>query len=153
MGGDVIETCEHGTFQSLGRTRITQLTKRKAPELKGKIAPLWKNKSPTTQPDLVYDVVLQRDLPLKTGDGVTSLTRIGAGTAIRRCSFHACGRVLVKSPNSVVEACRGGPDLRHGFCPCGKQQADVTTCRKSTPAIPSFARALLSLERLPPSAL
>jgi hypothetical protein len=106
MAGDKIETCEHGTFQSLGQTRITQLTKRKAPELKGKIAPLWKSKSPTTQPDLVYDVVLQHDLPLKTGDGVTSLTRIGAGTAIRRCSFHACGRVLVKSPNSVVEACQ-----------------------------------------------
>jgi hypothetical protein len=106
MTGDEIETCEHGTFRSLGRTKIMQLTKRKAPELKGKIAPLWKNKSPTTQPDLVYDVVLQHDLLLKTGDGLTSLTRIGAGTAIRRCSFHACGRVLVKSPNSVVEECQ-----------------------------------------------
>jgi hypothetical protein len=104
--GDEIETCEHQTLRSLGRTRITQFTKRKAPELKGKIAPLWKNKSPTTQPDLVYDVVLQHDLPLKTGDGVTSLSRIGSGTAIRRCSFHACGRVLVKSTNSVVEACQ-----------------------------------------------
>src|SRR6516164_7938882 len=106
MAGDEIETCEHGTFRSLGRTRITQLTKRKAPELKAKIAPLWKNKSPSTQPDLVYDVVLQHDLPLKTGDAVTSLSRIGAGTAIRGCSFHACGRVLVKSPNSIVEACQ-----------------------------------------------
>jgi hypothetical protein len=106
MTGDEIETCEHGTFRSLGRTRITQLTKRKAPELKGKIAPLWKSKSPSTQPDLVYDVVLEHDLPLKTGDAVTSLSRIGAGTAIRRCSFHACGRVLVKSPSSVVEACQ-----------------------------------------------
>jgi hypothetical protein len=106
IAGDEIETCEHGTFRSLGRTRITQLTKRKAPELKDKITPLWKNKSPTTQPDLVYDVVLQHDLPLKTGDGITSLSRIGAGTAIRRCSFHACGRVLVKSTNSVVEACQ-----------------------------------------------
>jgi hypothetical protein len=106
MAGDEIETCELGTFRSLGRTRITQLTKRKAPELKGKIAPLWKNKSPSTQPDLVYDVVLEHDLPLKTGDAVTSLSRIGAGTAIRRCSFHACGRVLVKSPSSAVEACQ-----------------------------------------------
>jgi hypothetical protein len=106
MAGDEIETCERATFRSLGRTRITQLTKRKAPELKGKIAPLWKNKSPSTHPDLVYDVVLQHDLPLKTGDAVTSLSRIGAGTAIRRCSFHACGRVLVKSPNSVVESCQ-----------------------------------------------
>jgi hypothetical protein len=106
MAGDEIETCERQTFRSLGRTRITQLTKRKAPELKGKIAPLWKNKSPTTQPDLVYDVVLQHDLPLQTGDAITSLTRIGAGTAVRRCSFHACGRVLVKSPNGVVEACQ-----------------------------------------------
>src|SRR5262249_24823225 len=25
---------------------------------------------------------------------------------------------------------RGGPDLRHGLCPCGKQQADVTTRTK-----------------------
>jgi hypothetical protein len=106
MAGDEIETCEHQTFRSLGRTRITQLTKRKAPELKGKIAPLWKNKSPTTQPDLVYDVVLQHDLPLKPGDGVTSLTRSGSGAAIRRCSFHACGRVLVKCPNAIVEACQ-----------------------------------------------
>jgi hypothetical protein len=54
---------------------------------------------------LVYDVVLQHDLPLKIGDAVTSWSRIGAGTAIRRSSFHACGRVLVKSPNSV-EACQ-----------------------------------------------
>src|SRR5258708_35451584 len=106
MAGDEVETCEDGTFRWVGRTRITQLTKRKAPELNGKIAPLWKNKSPSTQPDLVYDVVLQYDLPLKTGDAVTSWSRIGAGTAIRRCSFHACGRVLVKSPNSVVEACQ-----------------------------------------------
>jgi hypothetical protein len=106
MAEDEIETCERGTFRSLGQTRITQLTKRKAPELKGKIAPLWKSKSPSTQPDLVYDVVLQHDLPLKTGDAVTSLSRIGHGTAIRRCSFHACGRVLVKSPSSVVEACQ-----------------------------------------------
>ncbi len=106
LAGDEIETCEHQTFRSLGRTRITQLTKRKAPELKGKITPLWKDKSPPTQPDLVYDVVLQHDLPLKTGDGITSLTRIGSGTAIRRCSFHACGRVLVKSPNTVVESCQ-----------------------------------------------
>jgi len=106
IAGDEIETCEHGTFRSLGRTRITQLTKRKAPELKDKITPLWKNKSPTTQPDLVYDVVLQQDLPLKVGDAVTSLSRIGAGTAIRRCSFHACGHVVVKAPNTVVEDCQ-----------------------------------------------
>jgi hypothetical protein len=104
MVGDEIETCEHGTFRSLGRTRIMQLTKRKAPELKGAITPLWKNKSPPTQPDLVYDVVLAVDLPLKSGDAVTSLSRIGAGTAIRRCSFHACGRVLVKSPSSIIDA-------------------------------------------------
>jgi parallel beta-helix repeat protein len=83
-----------------------QLTKRKAPELKGRIAQLWKNKSPTTQPELVYDVVLQHDLPLKIADSVTSLSRIGASTTIRRCSFHGCGHVVVKSPNSVVEDCR-----------------------------------------------
>jgi hypothetical protein len=104
--GDEIETCEQGTFRSLGRTKIAALTKRHAPELKAKIAQIWKNKSPTTQPDLVYDVELEQDLPLKIADSLTSLTRIGAGTAVRRSSFHACGRVLVKSPNSVVEDCQ-----------------------------------------------
>jgi hypothetical protein len=103
MAGDVIETCENGTFRSLGRTKIVALTKRKVPELKAKIAQVWKNRSPTTQPDLVYDIELQQDLPLKIADAVTSVSRIGAGTAIRRCSFHACGHVVVKSPNSVVE--------------------------------------------------
>jgi parallel beta-helix repeat protein len=104
--GDEIESCDHATFRSLGRTKIEQFSKRHAPELKGKIAPLWKNKSSTTQPDLIYDVVLQQDLPLKVGDSITSLSRIGAGTAIRRCSFHACGRVLLKAPNAVVEDCQ-----------------------------------------------
>jgi parallel beta-helix repeat protein len=104
--GDEIESCDHASFRSLGRTKIEQFTKRHAPELKGKIAPIWKNKSPTTQPDLIYDVVLQQDLPLKVGDSVTSLSRIGAGTAIRRCTFHACGRVLVKAPNALVEDCQ-----------------------------------------------
>jgi parallel beta-helix repeat protein len=104
--GDEIESCDHQTFRSLGRTRITQLTKRHAPELKAKIAALWKNRSPTTQPDLIYEVVLQQDLPLKAGDAVTSLSRIGAGTTIRRSSFHACGRVLMKAPNTTVEECQ-----------------------------------------------
>jgi hypothetical protein len=104
--GDTIESCEGGTSRSLGRTKIIQLAKRKAPELKAKIAQIWKNKSPTTQPDLVYDLELQDDLPLKIGDAATSLSRIGAGTAVRRCSFHACGHVVVKSPNSVVEECQ-----------------------------------------------
>jgi hypothetical protein len=104
--GDEIESCDHATFRSLGRTKIEQFARRHAPELKGKIAPIWKNKSPTTQPDLIYDVVLAQDLPLKAGDAVTSLSRIGAGTAIRRCSFHACGHVVVKAPNTVVEDCQ-----------------------------------------------
>ena len=104
--GDEIESCDHTTFRSLGRSRIEQFTKRHAPELRSKIAPIWKNRSPTTQPDLIYDVVLQHDLPLKVGDAVTSLSRIGAGTAIRRCSFHACGHVVVKAPNTVVEDCQ-----------------------------------------------
>ncbi len=56
MAGDTIETCDNGTFRSLRRTKIVQLTKRKAPELKAKIAQIWKNTSPTTQPDLVYDI-------------------------------------------------------------------------------------------------
>jgi hypothetical protein len=76
---------------ALGRTKIVELTKRKAPELKAKIAPIWKNKSPTTQPELIYDIELQEELPLKIADAVTS-----------RCSFHACGHVVVKSPNSVA---------------------------------------------------
>jgi Right handed beta helix region len=116
--GDDIESCEQKTFRSLGRTKIVQFSKRHAPELKGKIAPLWKNKSPTTVPDLIYEVVLQQDLPLRVGDAVTSLSRIGTGTTIRRSSFHACGRVLVKSPNSSVEDCRftysTGPALQGG---------------------------------------
>jgi hypothetical protein len=56
VAGDEIETCEHGTFRSLGRASIEVLTKRDASELKRKIP--RGNKSPTTQPDLVYDVVL-----------------------------------------------------------------------------------------------
>jgi Right handed beta helix region len=104
--GDEIESCDHATFRSLGRTRIAQFSKRQAPELKAKIAPLWKNKSPSTQPDLIYDVVLQQDLPLKVADAVTSLSRIGAGTTIRRCSFHACGHVVLKAPNTMVEDCQ-----------------------------------------------
>jgi len=104
--GDEIESCDHQTFRSLGRTKIAQFSKRHAPELKAKIAALWKNKSPTTQPDLIYEIVLQQDLPLKVGDAVTSLSRIGAGTTIRRSSFHACGRVLMKAPNTTVEDCQ-----------------------------------------------
>jgi hypothetical protein len=104
--GDEIDSCDQKTFRSLGRTKVTQLTKRHAPELKAKIAALWKNRSATTQPDLVYDVTLQQDLPLKVADGVTSLSRIGNGTIIRRCSFNACGHVVVKSPNSTVEDCQ-----------------------------------------------
>jgi parallel beta-helix repeat protein len=104
--GDEIETCDHATFGSLGRTKIVQFTKRHAPELKAKIAPLWKNKSPSTVPDLIYDVVLQQDLPLKVGDAVTSLSHVGAGTTVRRCSFHACGHVVVKAPNTIVEDCQ-----------------------------------------------
>jgi len=104
--GDTIESCDQKTFGSLGRTKIAQFSKRHAPELKARIAALWKNRSPTTQPDLIYDVVLQQDLPLKAGDAITSLSRIGSGTTIRRCSFHACGRVLVKAPNATVEDCQ-----------------------------------------------
>ncbi|PDT76559.1 right-handed parallel beta-helix repeat-containing protein [Bradyrhizobium sp. C9] len=104
--GDDIESCDHATFRSLGRGKVEQLTKRHAPELKAKIAQLWKNRSPTTQPDLIYDVVLQQDLPLKTGDAVTSLTHIGSGATVLRCNFHACGRVLMKAPNAIVENCQ-----------------------------------------------
>ena len=104
--GDEIESCDHASFRSLGRTRIEQFSKRHVPELKGKIAAIWKNKSATTQPDLIYDVVLQQDLPLKVGDSITSLSRIGAGTVVRRSNFHACGRVLVKAPNTTVEDCQ-----------------------------------------------
>jgi len=50
--------------------------------------------------------VLEQDLPLKTADSVTSLTRIGAGTTVRRSSFHACGHVVVKAPNTIVEDCQ-----------------------------------------------
>lgn len=104
--GDDIESCDHANFRSLGRTKIEQLTKRHAPEMKAKIVQIWKNKSPTTQPDLIYDITLQQDLPLKTGDAITSLTRIGSDTTVLRCSFHACGRVLTKAPNTIVENCQ-----------------------------------------------
>ena len=104
--GDDIESCDHATFRSLGRGKVEQLTKRHPPELKAKIAQLWKNRSPTTQPDLIYDVVLQQDLPLKTGDAITSLTHIGSGATVLRCNFHACGRVLMKAPNAIVENCQ-----------------------------------------------
>jgi hypothetical protein len=104
--GDEIESCDNLTFRSLGRTKIAQFSKRHAPELKAKIAAIWKNKSQTTQADLIYDITLEQDLPLKTADSVTSLTRIGAGTAVRRCSFHACGHVVVKAPNTIVEDCQ-----------------------------------------------
>jgi hypothetical protein len=103
VAGDEVESCEQASFRSLGRTKLMQLTKRKVPELKGKIAQLWKGKSPTTVPDLVYEIELQADLPLKTGDALTSLNRIGVGTTVRNCSFHACGRVMVKAPDSLIE--------------------------------------------------
>lgn len=103
VAGDEVESCEQASFRSLGRTKLMQLTKRKAPELTGKIAQLWKGKSPTTVPDLVYEIELQADLPLKTGDALTSLNRIGAGTTVRNCNFHACGRVMVKAPDSLIE--------------------------------------------------
>jgi hypothetical protein len=38
--GDEVESCEQASFRSLGRTKLMQLTKRKAPELTGKIAQL-----------------------------------------------------------------------------------------------------------------
>ena len=116
--GDAIESCEHATFRSLGRSKIDKLVKSRRPDLQGQIAAIWKGRSPTTQPDLVYDVALTQDLPLKVGDSVTSLSRIGNGTAVRRSSFHACGRVLVKATNASVEDCQftysSGPALQAG---------------------------------------
>lgn len=106
--GDVITACDGASGRLLGKTHLTQLTKRHAPELKAKIAQIWKDKSPTTQPDLVYDVVLEQDLPLKVADAVTSLSRIGAGTTIRRCRIHSCGRVIPKGPDAIVEDCQFG---------------------------------------------
>ncbi|WP_338824507.1 right-handed parallel beta-helix repeat-containing protein [Bradyrhizobium septentrionale] len=106
VAGDDIESCDHATFRSLGRSKVEQLTKRHAPELKAKIAQLWNNRSPTTQPDLIYDVTLQQDLPLRVGDAITSLTHAGSGATVLRCSFHACGRVLMKAPNAIVENCQ-----------------------------------------------
>ena len=104
--GDDVETCDHATFGSLGRSKVAQLTKRHAPELKAKIAQVWKGKNPTTLPDLIYDVTLLQDLPLKVGDAITSLTHAGSGATVLRCSFHACGRVLMKAPNAIVENCQ-----------------------------------------------
>jgi hypothetical protein len=93
MAGDLIETCEAGTFRSLGRTQIVQLTKRKAPELKAQIAQIWKNKSPTTRPDTVYDIELQEDLPLKIADAghLTQPDRLWHGDpAMQLSRLRAC---------------------------------------------------------------
>jgi hypothetical protein len=103
LAGDDVESCENGSFRSLGQTKLLQLNKKRAPELKEKIAQIWKGKSSTTLPDTVYEIELQGDLPLKNGDALSSLSRIGAGTKISNCRFHACGRVMVKSPDSVIE--------------------------------------------------
>ena len=103
MQGDEVESCVNGSFASVGQSKLTQLKKRQAPELKGLIAQVWKGKSATTLPDTVYEVELQADLPLKFGDALTSLSRIGTGTVVRNSSFHACGRVMVKSPDSLIE--------------------------------------------------
>jgi Right handed beta helix region len=116
--GDTIESCEHATFRSLGRSKIDKLVKSHRSDLKGQIAAIWKGRSPTTLPDLIYDITLTQDLPLKVGDSITSLSRIGNGAAIRRCSFHACGRVLVKATNATVEDCQftysSGPAIQAG---------------------------------------
>ncbi len=104
--GDEIETCDRATFRSLGRSKVTQLTRRHAPELKARIAQLWKAKSPTTQPDLVYDVVLGTICRLTIADAVTSPSRVGSGTshpALRLPCLRPCDG---RSPNSVVEDCQ-----------------------------------------------
>jgi hypothetical protein len=106
QAGDVITACDRQDFHRLGQTRIREFSKRHAPELKADIAKLWKGRSDTTQPDLVYDVMLEQDLPLKIADAISSLTHVGQGAQVRRSSFHACGRVLVKCPNAVVEGCQ-----------------------------------------------
>jgi hypothetical protein len=106
QAGDVITACDRQDFHRLGQTRILEFSKRHAPELKADIAKLWKGRSDTTQPDLVYDVMLEQDLPLKIADAISSLTHVGQGAQVRRSSFHACGRVLVKCPNAVVEGCQ-----------------------------------------------
>ena len=108
LAGDPVEAYEKTSARTLGQTNVVQLDKKKTPELKAKIAALWKGKSDTTMPDTVYEIVLKDDLPLKVGDALCSLNRLGAGTVIRNCSFHACGRVMVKSPNSVIENNRFG---------------------------------------------
>ncbi len=100
---DTIETYEKSSFESLGETKIISLTKKIIPELKNKISQLWNGKSPTTLPDTIYEIELQDDIPLKFGDAITSLSRIGNGTIVRNCTFHMSGRVMVKSPNSIIE--------------------------------------------------
>ncbi len=70
---------------------------------------------------------------MKIADAVTLLSRIGAGAAILRCSFHACDRVLVKSPSFLVEDCQfsyspaialeAGSDI--GFCAVTDEEIDA----------------------------
>lgn len=100
---DTIEAYEKDSFRSLGKAVVVSLTKKKIPELKAEISQLWLGKSATTLPDVVYEIELSNDIPLKAGDSVASWSRIGAGAVIRNCSFYASGRVMVKSPNAVIE--------------------------------------------------
>ena len=104
--GDAITACDGRDFHRLGQTKVLELSKRHAPELKADIAKLWKGRSDTTQPDMVYDVLLEQDLPLKIADPISSLTHVGQGAQVRRSSFHGCGRVLIKCPDAVVEECQ-----------------------------------------------
>lgn len=104
--GDVIGTYDRATFQFLGQTKILTLVKKQTPGLAAAIAKVWSGKSPTSLPDTVYELQLQDELPLKFADSMTSLSRIGSGTVIRNSTFHYSGRVMVKSPNSVIEGNR-----------------------------------------------
>ena len=70
--GDEIESCDHQTFRSLGG-RFRAVQQAPCTRAEGKDRSTLEGRTPQPpQPDLIYEIVLQQDLPLKVGDAVTS---------------------------------------------------------------------------------
>lgn len=101
--GDQVKISEKNTFKVTGLSKIIFLEKKHIPELAGEIHELWEGKSPTTMPDCVYEIELEDEYDLAVGDALISVTHAASGAEIRNCSFHACGRVMVKCPNAIIE--------------------------------------------------
>jgi len=78
--GDEIESCDHATFRSLGRTRIEQFSKRHAPETQGQDCADLEEQEPDhpAGPDLRRPFC-SRIFRSRSGISITSLSQIGAG--------------------------------------------------------------------------